>query len=319
MDVERIQAKLRAFAINRDWDQFHTPKNLAMALGSESGELLDLFQWLTPEEFTTLEAEALEQVRAELGDVLIYALRLADILGIDLDAAVEAKIVTMSAGIPSTSRKAAQRSSTPGGPDGPGSAPTCRGPSRTSALRRHDRYAGPSRAAREVPDSLRHGRASRDIRRAIGPDLGRHARGRRGEPEEMGQAGARRPRPDGAGRRVSFVSGRATDKTHNHALAVDLWGLDDHGATWEHIYFLDELVPRFIPRHSILNAAAGYKPDARVQGFNVLDEEKSRQVANALGLQARWVDARTLIESLVGRDLPTIARSRPNLVLQRRR
>lgn len=86
--------RLRRFAQERDWDQFHTPKNLVMALSGEVGELNELFQWLTPEQSRTLmdnPAKA-EAVRDELADVLSYCLRLADQLGVDLEAALVAKM-----------------------------------------------------------------------------------------------------------------------------------------------------------------------------------------------------------------------------------
>jgi dCTP diphosphatase len=94
MDLDRLAVRLRTFAQERDWEQFHTPKNLAMALSVESGELLELFQWLTPEQshgITDAPAGA-ERVHEELADVLIYLVRLADVLDVDLEAAVEAKL-----------------------------------------------------------------------------------------------------------------------------------------------------------------------------------------------------------------------------------
>ena len=87
-----LAERLRAFAAERDWEQFHTPKNLAMALAGEVGELVAEFQWLTPEESRAISAdpEAAARVRAEMADVFIYLTRLADILGIDLlDAAAD--------------------------------------------------------------------------------------------------------------------------------------------------------------------------------------------------------------------------------------
>jgi dCTP diphosphatase len=94
MDPNLLAARLRTFAQERDWEQFHTPKNLAMALSVEAGELLELFQWLTAEESRALTASrtAAERVQEELADVLIYLVRLADVLGVDLEAAVEAKL-----------------------------------------------------------------------------------------------------------------------------------------------------------------------------------------------------------------------------------
>jgi NTP pyrophosphatase (non-canonical NTP hydrolase) len=85
---------VRAFAEERDWQEFHTPKNLAMALAAETGELLAELQWLTPAESMTVmaDADAGSRVRAEIGDVLIYLARLADVLGIDLVEAASAKL-----------------------------------------------------------------------------------------------------------------------------------------------------------------------------------------------------------------------------------
>jgi dCTP diphosphatase len=91
MDTRLIQ-RLRAFATARNWDQFHSPKNLAMALTSEAGELAAEFQWLTEEESRSPTPEQLARIRAECADVLIYLLRLADKLNIDLIAAAHEKI-----------------------------------------------------------------------------------------------------------------------------------------------------------------------------------------------------------------------------------
>jgi NTP pyrophosphatase (non-canonical NTP hydrolase) len=81
-----LTAAVRTFAEERAWQPFHTPKNLAMALAGEVGELLAELQWLTPEESATVmsDPEARARVRAEVGDVMIYLVRLADVLGIDL-------------------------------------------------------------------------------------------------------------------------------------------------------------------------------------------------------------------------------------------
>ena len=85
-----LRDRLRGFVAERDWDQFHTPKNLAAALVVEAGELLEHFQWLTPDASRSLTAKQLAQVRDETADVLIYLVRLADKLDIDLlDAARE--------------------------------------------------------------------------------------------------------------------------------------------------------------------------------------------------------------------------------------
>jgi NTP pyrophosphatase (non-canonical NTP hydrolase) len=101
VNVERIQAELRAFARDREWEQFHTPKNLAMALSVETCELMEIFQWLTAEESTTVMAgDAAGPVRDEVADVLIYLLRLADVLGVDLEQAVEDKLRSNAARYP---------------------------------------------------------------------------------------------------------------------------------------------------------------------------------------------------------------------------
>ena len=84
--IAELTARVRAFAQERNWEQFHTPKNLAMALAGEVGELLAELQWLTPEQSAAvMEDEELgPRVRAEIGDVTIYLVRLADVLGVDL-------------------------------------------------------------------------------------------------------------------------------------------------------------------------------------------------------------------------------------------
>ncbi len=91
-DLASLRDLLREFAAERDWEQFHTPKNLASALSVEAAELLEHFQWLTPEESMQLTGEALAGVRDELADVLLYLIRLADRLDVDLLAAAHSKI-----------------------------------------------------------------------------------------------------------------------------------------------------------------------------------------------------------------------------------
>lgn len=83
---------LRRFAADRDWEQFHSPKNLVMALSVEVAELMEHFQWLTQQQSSDLPPEKQSAVREELADVLIYLTRLADRLDIDLLAAAENKI-----------------------------------------------------------------------------------------------------------------------------------------------------------------------------------------------------------------------------------
>jgi len=93
-DLDALARRLEQFADARDWAQFHTPKNLAMALAGEVGELVAEFQWLTPEQATVMtdDTEAAARIRAELGDVTNYLVRLADVLGVDLIQAANAKI-----------------------------------------------------------------------------------------------------------------------------------------------------------------------------------------------------------------------------------
>ena len=90
--LERLRRRIAEFARARDWEQFHTPKNLSMALIAEAAELVEHFQWLTPEQSQTLDTDKRAAVAEELSDVLIYLIRCADTLGIDLLAAAERKI-----------------------------------------------------------------------------------------------------------------------------------------------------------------------------------------------------------------------------------
>ena len=88
--MEELVQKLREFAEERDWDQFHSPKNLVMALSVEVSEIVEHFQWLTPEQSQELSPDKLSELKDEIGDVLIYLIRLADKLGIDpINAALE--------------------------------------------------------------------------------------------------------------------------------------------------------------------------------------------------------------------------------------
>jgi dCTP diphosphatase len=87
-----LQQRLAEFAAVRDWQQFHSPKNLAMALSVEAAELVEQFQWLTEEQSRQLDAARRERVRLELADVFIYLLRIADALGVDLLRAADDKM-----------------------------------------------------------------------------------------------------------------------------------------------------------------------------------------------------------------------------------
>jgi NTP pyrophosphatase (non-canonical NTP hydrolase) len=91
-DLESLRRDLAAFAAARDWDQFHSPKNLAMALIAECAELVEHFQWLTETQSAALTAEKKSAVRLELADVLIYLVRIADKLDIDLLTAARDKM-----------------------------------------------------------------------------------------------------------------------------------------------------------------------------------------------------------------------------------
>jgi NTP pyrophosphatase (non-canonical NTP hydrolase) len=94
MSLAELADRLRDFAAARDWEPYHTPKNLVMALSGETGELTDLFQWLTPEQSAAAmtDPDLAGKVEDELADVLLYLVRLADVLGVDLAAAGHAKI-----------------------------------------------------------------------------------------------------------------------------------------------------------------------------------------------------------------------------------
>ena len=91
-NLEELARVIRAFASERDWDQFHTPKNLAMGVAIEAAELMEEFHWLTPEQSGQLPPETLQAVRHEMADVLVYLVLLADKLGVDLMAAAVEKI-----------------------------------------------------------------------------------------------------------------------------------------------------------------------------------------------------------------------------------
>jgi NTP pyrophosphatase (non-canonical NTP hydrolase) len=91
-DLEEIKLKVRHFADQRDWNQFHSPKNLVMALGVEAAELSEIFQWLTEEQSGQLSEEMRARVADEIADVQVYLVRLADRLEIDIASSVTAKM-----------------------------------------------------------------------------------------------------------------------------------------------------------------------------------------------------------------------------------
>lgn len=90
--LEHLRRRLAGFAAARDWDQFHSPKNLSMALIAEAAELVEHFQWLTEAASHRLPPAKLDEVRLELADILIYLIRISDRLGVDLIAAAHDKI-----------------------------------------------------------------------------------------------------------------------------------------------------------------------------------------------------------------------------------
>ena len=91
-EISELQHLLREFSTKRGWEQFHRPKNLVMALSVEVSELMEHFQWLTAEESEALDAQALDDVSLEMADVLLYLIRMADTLGIDLYDAAHRKL-----------------------------------------------------------------------------------------------------------------------------------------------------------------------------------------------------------------------------------
>ena len=92
-DLSNIAKTLENFATKRDWNQFHSPKNLSMALSVEVSELLEEFQWLTEKQSAKLPPDKLSRVKDEIGDIFIYLIRLSSILGIDLISAANDKII----------------------------------------------------------------------------------------------------------------------------------------------------------------------------------------------------------------------------------
>ena len=93
-DIQRLAAEIKKFADARDWELFHTPKNLSMAVAGEAGELVAEFQWLTAEQSmrSNMSKEKLMDVELEIADVAIYLIRLADVLGVDISEVVRKKL-----------------------------------------------------------------------------------------------------------------------------------------------------------------------------------------------------------------------------------
>ncbi|MEL7022328.1 MAG: nucleotide pyrophosphohydrolase [Pseudomonadota bacterium] len=102
MDFEELQRRLDKFATERDWHQFHSPKNLSMALSVEVAELLEHFQWLTDADSKSLERVDQSAIATEIADIQIYLAMIAGKLGIDIEKAVNAKIVSNGIKYPAT-------------------------------------------------------------------------------------------------------------------------------------------------------------------------------------------------------------------------
>lgn len=98
MDIKALQKKLEAFADERDWDKFHNPKNLVMALSVEVSELVEIFQWLNLDDASNLKNDTIKIacVKDEIADVALYLIRLADKLEIDIEAAIYSKLAKNS-------------------------------------------------------------------------------------------------------------------------------------------------------------------------------------------------------------------------------
>ena len=92
-DVDVLQQRLREFTDARDWEKYHSPKHLVMAMSVEMAELMEHFQWMTEQQSLKLDTKNREKVALEMADVLIYLVRMADRCGVDLDDAVRKKIV----------------------------------------------------------------------------------------------------------------------------------------------------------------------------------------------------------------------------------
>ena len=91
-ELKELKEKIRKFADDRNWDQYHSPKNLSMALIAEAAELVEHFQWMTEEQSSQLSSEVLGEVQQEIADIFIYLVRISDKLGVDLISAANQKI-----------------------------------------------------------------------------------------------------------------------------------------------------------------------------------------------------------------------------------
>ena len=103
MDLRKLEQQLSQFAVERNWEQFHSPKNLSMALSVEAAELLEHFQWLTEAQSESLDSAERGKVAAEIADIQIYLAMIAHKLDIDIEAAVNAKLESNAVKYPGNS------------------------------------------------------------------------------------------------------------------------------------------------------------------------------------------------------------------------
>ena len=92
MNITKIQSQLEKFAVDREWEQFHTPKNLAMALSVEASELVEIFQWLEAEESKKPNQNQIGAINSEVADIAMYLFRFCSVLDIDIEKAIENKL-----------------------------------------------------------------------------------------------------------------------------------------------------------------------------------------------------------------------------------
>ncbi|MCT4352419.1 nucleotide pyrophosphohydrolase [Streptomyces sp. Je 1-79] len=122
LDVAGLQRRLTEFAAARDWQPYHTPKNLAAALSVEAAELLEIFQWLTPQQADRVmeDPDTAHRVEDEVADVLAYLLQFCEVLGVDVLAALSAKIDRNELRFPAGRRTGEEGAGTEGGGAGGG-------------------------------------------------------------------------------------------------------------------------------------------------------------------------------------------------------
>jgi len=124
-DLSMLRDQLRAFAEARDWDQFHSPKNLSMALMVEAAELMEHFQWLTEAQSAELPADNKQAAGEELADILLYLVRLSDKLGIDLREAALLKLEKNALKYPAELVRGSAKKNSAGSAHHVGQSPTC--------------------------------------------------------------------------------------------------------------------------------------------------------------------------------------------------